>query len=288
MPQNVTIIITMFERPWSLSELLASIDRLGLRCPIIIADDSQHSYKEQICTRHGRSIQKYLRLPYKSGTSMGRNALLNEVQTDYFLLCEDDFLFDERSNLTLMQNILAQNDVDIIGGMVYNRKFLLMHSFNEWLASLARLKVRTARDILLGYLYQKKLLRSLLGFYFYKETPWSFYGNLKVAGSTCLLTPLTNADYTPPYTVCDFVPNYFMAKTAVLRQKNVYWDDDLKYYGEHLDFFLRAQRQGIKVAFTREAGIIHQRVHNKAFNHLTDHRPLMLRKNNLTQIKTVR
>ena len=283
MLRNVTIAVKTFERFASLDALLTSISRLNLACPIIIADDSENKYGGEIQRRHGGIITKYIPLPYNSGLSKGRNVLLEHVETDYFLLCEDDFILDGRTNLAFMAQQM-QSDLDILGGICFNRELLIENKENALIKHLARLKVRTARRILLWSLYQSPFLRRALPV-FRKENVWDFYGNFRIVGDVCYIRKLSDADYAPPYTKCDFVPNFFMARTQTLRDNNVYWDNDIKYYGEHLDFFFRVKRRGLKVAITKEAGVIHQRIHNPFYNPGHSNRRIMMQKNNLRAIR---
>jgi hypothetical protein len=78
-----------------------------------------------------------------------------------------------------------------------------------------------------------------------------------------------------------------MAKTQALKEKSVYWDEEIKFVGEHLDFFFRAKRQSLVVAVTKEAGVIHQRIHNLYYRRGRDDRHIMMRKNNLREIRRV-
>ncbi len=285
MLQNVTIIIKTFERYASLDALLSSISSLNLPCPVIVADDSKNKYEAEIQRQHGDIVAKYISLPFNSGVAAGRNALLENVETDYFVLCEDDFIFDGRTNLAFMRQQM-QSDIDILGGMCFNRELLIENKDHALLKHLAKLKVRTARRILLWSLYQNPFLRRALPV-FSKETVWDFYGNFRIVDDVCYLSKLANADYAPPYTKCDFVPNFFMAKTHSLRENNAYWDNDIKYYGEHLDFFFRVKRRGLNVAITKEAGVIHQRIHNPYYDPGRGDRPMMMKKNNLRLIRQV-
>jgi len=61
---------------------------------------------------------------------------------------------------------------------------------------------------------------------------------------------------------CDLVTNAFIAKPEPVRK--VRWDARIKT-GEHWDFFLRAMRQGMKVAMTRNHDIDHLHVNNDAY-----------------------
>jgi GT2 family glycosyltransferase len=63
--------------------------------------------------------------------------------------------------------------------------------------------------------------------------------------------------------VVHFVPNFFLARTEVLRQ--VQWDNDLKV-GEHEDFFIRAQRAGVIVRYCRHIHVTNLQIQCAARN----------------------
>ena len=60
---------------------------------------------------------------------------------------------------------------------------------------------------------------------------------------------------TRAWRVCDRVENFFLARTQSVRELSG-WDERLKV-AEHQDFFLRAQRAGLKVGYTPLAGVDH-------------------------------
>jgi hypothetical protein len=189
--------------------------------------------------KYGQLIEKYITLPFDSGASKGRNALVENVHTEYFLLCEDDFIFDKRTNLEFLFKHLENSDVELLAGMCYNRVNLIENKNHELLKDFIGFKVRTIRHVLLWELYQYEKLRKIVPA-FRKETVWDWYGYFKIENGICFISRLLDADYTPPFTKCDYVPNFFMAKTKALKEKNVFWDDEIRYQGEHLDFFFRA------------------------------------------------
>lgn len=285
MLENITIIIKTFERFESLDYLLSSIVKMNLPCPVLIADDSKTSYKDDVIKKYGDIIENYIDLPFDSGASKGRNVLVDHVRTEYFLLAEDDFIFDKRINLEWMLECLMDSDLDLIGGMYYNRPLLIQDENHELLKNLIRFKVRTLSRILLWRIYQYERLRNLS--IFKKEVVWDFFGNFKILDGICYLTRLRDHEYVSPYTRCDYVPDFFLAITQKLKEKNVYWDDEIRYYGEHLDFFFRAKRQSLNVAITKDAGVIHQRIHNRYYRRGRDDRNIMMAKNNLREIRLV-
>lgn len=119
---DVTILIKTFERPDCLAALLRSYRRMGWQCPVVIADDSRMPYKARMEAALGDVITHYICLPFDVEASAGRNALLDYIETPYFVLCDDDFILDQRSDLVFMRHILATTDVELLGGVVFNRE----------------------------------------------------------------------------------------------------------------------------------------------------------------------
>ena len=58
-------------------------------------------------------------------------------------------------------------------------------------------------------------------------------------------------------TRCDLVPNFFVAPTGRIRAMGG-WDARLKV-DEHIDFFLRAKREGLAVGYTTRSSVDHVR-----------------------------
>lgn len=286
MDIDLTITIKTFERYESLSYLLSSLSKMKFDFPVIIADDSKNSYRNEILAEYGNLIDKYITLPFDVGSSVGRNVLMENVQTQYVLLCEDDFVFDERTDLYRMLELLESGEIDLLGGMVYNRHLLIQNSDNALVQNLLRLKVRTARDIVLWLIYQNPTLRTRLPV-FQKEATWNFFGRFEIRDGVCYISRYRESDYSPPYTLCDYVPLFFMADMRVLREKGVIWDDEIRYGGPHTDFFFRAKRKSLRVGITKEAGVIHQRIHNLYYRRGRDDWHIMMRKNGLSRFERV-
>ncbi len=68
-------------------------------------------------------------------------------------------------------------------------------------------------------------------------------------------------DKFPKFAYCDMTPNFFLAKTSsVLR---VLWSESVPPAGEHQEFFLRAKKASLKVAFTNNLFVRHLHLDNK-------------------------
>jgi len=121
---DVSILIKTLERKKQLIHLLHSIKYYGFKGPIIIADDSKVPYKEEILSLFPQLNIKYIILPYDTGTAEGRNAMLRETKTPFFVLCDDDFIFEPRTRIPCMRHLMIEHNLDILGGVFiqYNMK----------------------------------------------------------------------------------------------------------------------------------------------------------------------
>ena len=107
---NLTAIIKTFQRPAVAQRLIDSIRARYPKLPVLIADDSQedHSYKGA----------KQLRLPFNVGLSAGRNRLIEAVETECFLLLDDDHVFSDRTDLDRWMSAFSENGYDLLAGSV--------------------------------------------------------------------------------------------------------------------------------------------------------------------------
>ena len=89
----MTFIIHTFKRPEQLARLLKSIKRYYPEVETIVYDDSDHD----------------------RGLSYGRNWLVSNVKTDYYVLLDDDFVFTEKTKIDLLKKKLDEG-YDIVAG----------------------------------------------------------------------------------------------------------------------------------------------------------------------------
>ena len=237
---EVTIIIKTLDRCDCLINLLDSIFKKYPKIRVLVGDDSEISSKEKVMKKFGEYNLQYFDLEKDCGLSAGRNFLLNKVQTKYFVLADDDFVFDKKTNLERALQILEGKKLDIIGGYIRNYKIVK----NNWDKFLV-------------------IIQKILKY----ELPTNYIGTLKMEGSTFY------ADYIvhsfPEFVETDLVLNFFVAKTEII-QKMQGWDPELKLQ-EHTEFFYRAKLNNLKVGFTNELSVQHHPFKLKAvsYTHLT-------------------
>lgn len=235
--KDITIVIKTFERKNVLEKLLKSIEKYYPTLPIIIVDDSKKNYKNFICEKFSKLNINYLVEEYDIGLSKGRNILINNVKTKYFLLCDDDFEFDERTNLFLAKKLLINNDLDILGGTVYNR---------------------IALDSIYSILWILKDLRRLKKVINKEEFISIYNGIYKIKNKSIELNINRNFEeyfHNDVYKT-DICSNFFIAKTSVIKKIGG-WTPEILKVGEHEFFFLKAKKNNLKIMYSPKFGIRH-------------------------------
>jgi glycosyltransferase involved in cell wall biosynthesis len=114
---QLSIIIKTFERPMMLRRLLTSLKRRYPQLPVLIADDSKKPYTDSIVGSLGmRSTVRTFRMLYDSGLSAGRNLLVRNVQTPWYVLADDDFVIHDYTNLEHGLHMAQTHGLDIAAG----------------------------------------------------------------------------------------------------------------------------------------------------------------------------
>lgn len=114
--RDVTIICKTFERPASVAAFIASVRRFYPDLKIVVADDSRAP------TVQASPGVEIVRLPYDSGLAAGRNAALARVETPYFVVCDDDFVFCSQTRIERLLEIARTTRFRIVGGMLMDHR----------------------------------------------------------------------------------------------------------------------------------------------------------------------
>lgn len=178
---------------------------------MVVVDDSVRPYAVQLVqAKFAGSPVRVLETEPDVGISAGRNIGVAHVETDHFVLLDDDHVLTERSDIARMRDRLIKHDFDIVGG-----------SYVEYDES---------------------------------GSPYVFAweGHLVRVESALVCKRLELVEELTP---CDIVNNFFVAKTKSVSSFGG-WDPRLKVL-EHMDFFLRAQTQGLRVAHLRGTFVEH-------------------------------
>ncbi len=123
-PDQLTIIIKIFERAEAVQCLVASIQHRYPELPIVVVDDSQQP----------KPIEgvKTIIMPFDSGIFTGRKCAMDEIDTPYFLLLDNDFIFSWHQQLEPLIELMEQNpEIDIVGGRYIDLPLLVQHQFQK-------------------------------------------------------------------------------------------------------------------------------------------------------------
>ncbi len=176
---QTTAVIKTFQRPKDLDRLIRSIRRYYPELQILVGDDGFEPSP--------RSDVGYLRLPEDIGLSAGRNALLDNVQTPYFLLLDDDFEFIRKTKIEKLIQLVDQKELDIAAG------------------SSAKIKIKL-------FVLRRRRMQPYHGLF-------DFRGNQ-------LRLVRGGQDLGKGYLLCDITNNFFVARTDTIRALGG-WDPEL-------------------------------------------------------------
>lgn len=234
---NISIAIKTFERKKALWRLLLSIRKYYPLLSIIIVDDSKKNYKTQTMQKFKDLRINYIVTEFDIGLSKGRNILLKNVETKYFLLCDDDFEFDEKTDLKTALTLLQKEEIDLLGGTIFN---------------VFRL------DTLYSFLWAVKRPKRFIDIFRANELVSVYNGTFSINGNNVKL--MIDKDYanfskSSLYNT-DIVSNFFIASTDKIKSIKGWQPENIKV-GEHQAFFLRLKLQNIKVCYTPLFGVKH-------------------------------
>jgi len=185
-----------------------------------ISEETQNYYAELQAKGH-----VIVKVPYNSGLSYGRNTLVNQVKEPYLMIIDDDFKFTQKTDLTLLKNILESNEnIGICGAKLLGQDpYLAWIYYNPVLKKIFKIRTNYAPHPI------------------YKTTQYPY-------------RPFETA-----YEYSDIVLNCFLAKTEVF--KDFQWDNDLVMV-EHTDAFLRLKETKWRVVYTTEVECEHNHHNN--------------------------
>jgi hypothetical protein len=119
--KKTEILVKSFQRHAMLLRYIRSVRRFYPDMQIRIADDSfrkkseTNRIVEKICRMPGVSWHS---MPYDSGLSAGRNLCVRETPAEFVIVTDDDFIFEECTSLEALLLLLANVDVEFVGGLV--------------------------------------------------------------------------------------------------------------------------------------------------------------------------
>lgn len=203
---RTTICFTTVDRPYAVQRLLRSIRARYPRIHIIIAEQNVRIPADLLAVYEAERIE-VVTTPFDCGVSVGRNMAVERARTEFVLICDDDFLFCQETDIELPVTILDNDSrVDIVGGSLRD----LVDSPGDPTWQLRRWEAFLARD------------------------------------RDHRFISMTNIDFLAPrvrqvgqieYFETDTVLNWKICRRSAF-DRGARWDPRYKCNGEHEDFYL--------------------------------------------------
>lgn len=193
---------------------------------IYIADDGPISQnKRQLYKKLENEGHKILYLPLNYGASASRNAVLNELHDEQYLLrMDDDFEITNESNIHGMINVLKHNDhigaIADLERQIGNNKHLQSGRISPWIGDL--------------YIKNNYIIRRMKSL--------SSFNYLNSAGMRIAK--------------CSFTRNMLLLKREIFA--DIFWDESIPFIKEHLDFLLQIQYSDWELYFTIDSAHSHR------------------------------
>lgn len=235
---EVTIICSTIERPDMVKRFINSVRKFYPEISIIIGDQSKD--KKTLEEFYLENNVKCIRLPFDCGVGYARNECAKAVKTQFMLLCDDDFIFTSKTDVTIpITAMKCYPELGIVTGTVFDQhkvgdKVYFQKRYYEKLMHLDR-----ARKILFSVpiSYIKPQVYETPGYVFYQ---------------------------------CDIGLNFALIRSDVFKS-GVGWDSRYKCNGEHEDFYLNLKyNSNWKVAYTPEFFCDHNHISNSTYVALRD------------------
>jgi GT2 family glycosyltransferase len=227
-PAPLALAFATIERPQVAQRLIASARRYFPAMPIYVADQSldvaaMASFYEQMNVT-------LIRMPYDAGVCASRNRLVENLSEEYFVLCDDDFVFGARTDFAEALRILHHcPEIGVIGGKLYDYDGNVEYTRH-----------------------------------------WEMFLHLDTVNRTLTSTPIFNYAPraremgATQFYMCDAVMNFAVMRRAIFAQPAIRWDERFKSNGEHEDFFLNLKlNSSVRVAYLPTMVAFHH--HPEAF-----------------------
>jgi hypothetical protein len=193
--KNVEILIKSFLRPQSVMRCVDSIRRHYPNITISVCDDGDLHKVDGATNTY--------KLPYYSGSGVGRNYLVKLCSKPYFFMTEDDMEFTDKTDISKLYSVItSNNNIGVVSCNIYDVNDLVLKS------GPGHLKVN----------YDSVTGRTIVRTYYGKNAPKHLISGI-------------------PCTVCRMTANTFMGSTLLFREWGIKWRDEMKRC-DHLPFYL--------------------------------------------------
>ena len=241
---RITFLATTMERYQVAESFVLSVRRFFPEAKVVLGVQASH-FGEELDRIEKDYDVRVVRLPKDHGLSRSRNDLLEYVSTDYFVLCDDDFVIDEDFFLGNAYRVLEENPViGVVGGyyrdVIYDRKLQFRNRMDRQFTMFFHVEEKT---------------RSLI------RVPFNYLSIERVFDEETRCVKV------------DCVNNLALFRTAIFTDGSVRWDDRMKISGEHIDFYFNLfQRGDVGVVYDPSFSVLHNRRQNVQYAKYRDRR----------------
>lgn len=231
---EVSVIFATMDRYECAERLLASIRAVYPRMAVLVGDQSKDRGGAKKLARAGATV---VEMPFDAGVCATRNALVERVETPYFILCDDDFVWSEETNFFDPLTLLKANPaVAVVGGRLYD-------------------------------IYSPTPSKAA-------PRHWERYMHLDPIKRKLLMVPL---ERTQPKAVrvgrsvgyqVDAVLNFALMRRAAFEDGALKWDAQFKSNGEHEDFYLNLKGTPFEVLYCPKMIAYHYSVMTAGYGQL--------------------
>jgi GT2 family glycosyltransferase len=110
LDRDLTVVVKTFERPEALRRLVGSIRRFYPHVPVVVVDDSAEALEPPPA-----GVTCYYHVAFNSlGVSAGRNYGVRRVETPYTLICDDDMVFGDKTDVARMLRTVRTTRFDVV------------------------------------------------------------------------------------------------------------------------------------------------------------------------------
>lgn len=214
--KDLTAVLITFLRPEYTKKCVDSLLQNYPGINIIVGENGEYSEEMDKFLKE-RGI-KYKLFPFDSGICIARNHLIDECETKYVLVGDDDFFYTPESKVDKMLDFMkGHKEFVLLGGRISEYG-----------------KIRNYQ----GYIdFQKDHIH---------YTPVDLNkADFKIDKKSGL-----------KYLKCDLTFNYFVARVKDI--KELKWDEKIKVAWEHSDWFIQLKHKNIPVAFSPDPVAIHK------------------------------
>jgi len=116
--ENLTAVVISFLRPKYTIDCIKYLRKNYPNIKILVGEQTKSFSNHLLVKTCKKYNAQYIKLPWDCGVGESRNILIENADTDYILIGDDDFLYDEKSIVGRMLTFIENTDFDLVGGRI--------------------------------------------------------------------------------------------------------------------------------------------------------------------------